>query len=370
MRACPSCSPRKISSDFFRNGRIPQRQRLVCLDTQWSAIEREDASAPATEVRPENLAYVIYTSGSTGKPKGVMVAHRNVANFFAGMDQRIGAEPPGVWLAVTSISFDISVLEIFWTLARGFKVVLQRREQRTSSAASKLPRKTSSQAVDFSLFYFASDESASGAEKYRLLLEGAKFADDHHFAAIWTPERHFHAFGGLYPNPSVTGAALAAITRRVQIRAGSVVLPLHDPLRVAEEWSVVDNLSGGRVAISFASGWNANDFVLSPDHFYDRKNRMLQGIDNVRALWRGGALSRTNGSNERVMVEIFPKPVQAELPVWLTAAGSVDTFRIAGEMGANVLTHLLGQDLKELAEKIACYRLAYTQAGHPGRGKV
>ena len=52
-----------------------------------------------------------------------MVEHRNVANFFTGMDGRIGAEP-GVWLAVTSLSFDISVLELFWTLARGFKVVL------------------------------------------------------------------------------------------------------------------------------------------------------------------------------------------------------------------------------------------------------
>jgi acyl-coenzyme A synthetase/AMP-(fatty) acid ligase/acyl carrier protein len=66
---------------------------------------------------------VIYTSGSTGKPKGVMIEHCNVVNFFAGMDRAIGAEP-GVWLAVTSISFDISVLELFWTLTRGFRVII------------------------------------------------------------------------------------------------------------------------------------------------------------------------------------------------------------------------------------------------------
>jgi amino acid adenylation domain-containing protein len=74
-----------------------------------------------------DLAYVIYTSGSTGKPKGVMVEHRNVLNFFAAMDQAIGGEP-GVWLAVTSVSFDISVLELLWTLTRGFTVVLHRDE--------------------------------------------------------------------------------------------------------------------------------------------------------------------------------------------------------------------------------------------------
>ncbi|MEM8933071.1 MAG: amino acid adenylation domain-containing protein, partial [Acidobacteriota bacterium] len=72
----------------------------------------------------EHLAYVIYTSGSTGVPKGVQVPHRSVVNFFVGMDERLGTGP-GTWLAVTTISFDISVLELLWTLSRGFEVVLQ-----------------------------------------------------------------------------------------------------------------------------------------------------------------------------------------------------------------------------------------------------
>ncbi len=70
------------------------------------------------------LAYTIYTSGSTGRPKGVMVPHRAVANLFAAMDERVGIDAAGVWLAVTSVSFDISVLEILWTLTRGFRVVI------------------------------------------------------------------------------------------------------------------------------------------------------------------------------------------------------------------------------------------------------
>ena len=82
------------------------------------------SSAPApSSAASHHLAYVLYTSGSTGKPKGVMLEHRNVVNFFAGMDLAIGSEP-GVWLAVTSVSFDISVLELLWTLTRGFTVVL------------------------------------------------------------------------------------------------------------------------------------------------------------------------------------------------------------------------------------------------------
>lgn len=314
-------------------------------------------------VEPHNLAYVIYTSGSTGQPKGVMVEHRNVVNFFAGMDAQISA--PGVWLAVTSLSFDISVLELCWTLARGFTVVIPAGD--VVSAISAAP---AAQDIDFSLFYFSSDAGRDGQSKYHLLLEGAKFADEHGFTAVWTPERHFHAFGGLYPNPAVTSAAIAAVTRNVQIRAGSVVLPLHHPVRVAEEWSVVDNISGGRVGISFAAGWQPDDFVLRPENFADAKQVMLRDVDVVRRLWRGEAVEMPGALGAPVAIQTLPRPVQAELPVWLTAAGNIETFETAGRMGASLLTHLLGQTIGELSEKIAAYRRAWKGAGHPGVGHV
>ncbi|HXO26080.1 MAG TPA: MupA/Atu3671 family FMN-dependent luciferase-like monooxygenase, partial [Thermoanaerobaculia bacterium] len=223
----------------------------------------------------------------------------------------------------------------------------------------------------FSLFYFGNYAAGRAADHYRLVLEGARFADRHDFSAIWTPERHFHEFGGLFPNPSVLSAAIAAGTERLQIRAGSVVLPLHDPLRVAEEWALVDNLSGGRVGVSFASGWHANDFVLNPGAYQDRQEVMRRGIDAVRRLWRGEALRLPSGAGSEVEVRIFPRPVQPELPIWVTAASSPDTFRLAGELGAGVLTHLLGHEEAELAAKIRVYRDAWRQAGHrSGEGRV
>ena len=223
--------------------------------------------------------------------------------------------------------------------------------------------------MDFSLFYFANDSAAEG-DRYRLLMEGAKFADAHGFTAVWTPERHFHPFGGLYPNPSVTSAAIASVTERVKIRAGSVVAPLHHPLRIAEEWSVVDNISGGRVGVSFASGWHANDYVLRPENYQDRRQLLTEYVQTVRSLWRGESASFTNGVGDPHDVRIFPPPVQKDLPVWVTSAGGVETFRAAGRLGAGVLTHLLDQDIDGLAVKLTEYRKALAERpdadGWPG----
>jgi amino acid adenylation domain-containing protein len=109
-----------------------QTAEVMVIDSglEFAAIEANRLERTAG---PHNLAYLMYTSGSTGTPKGVMVEHRNVVNFFAGMDRVVGTEP-GVWLSVTTISFDISVLELLWTLTRGFTVVVQAEEDKLIAA--------------------------------------------------------------------------------------------------------------------------------------------------------------------------------------------------------------------------------------------
>ncbi len=348
-------------------GGCPNRRKFLQLDTEKADIDRQSDAPPPTAVSADDLAYVLYTSGSTGEPKGVMVTHRNVANFFAAMTALDLQEPPGVWLAVTTISFDISVLELLWTLTRGFRVVIAPEQGQARTSVELLP--AGRPPMQFSLFYFECDEQQANRGKYDLVLEGARFAEEHQFAAVWTPERHFHPFGGLYPNPSVVMSAVAARTRRIGLRAGSVVLPLHHPVRVAEEWAVVDNLSGGRVGLAFASGSHPHDFVFAPEVYPDRKERLLGQIETVRSLWRGEPARLRSGNGEEVEVHIYPRPVQPELPVWLTAIG-LDSFRIAGERGYNVLSHLLFHDVRELTEKIVTYRQARRAAGHAGSGHV
>ncbi len=365
---------RLVLSDDALAGRLPATDaEVIRVDQRWPEIaaSSEEPVPAAAALTGSELAYVIYTSGSTGRPKGVQVPHRTVLNFFRGMDGAVGCGPGDTLLAVTSISFDISVLELFWPLARGGRTVVVGDEALAGlTAGSRLARRPA-RPLDLSLFYFADEHGDGQRDKYRLLLEGARYADRNGLKAVWTPERHFHAFGGLYANPSITNAALATLTDRVELRAGSVVLPLHNPIRVAEEWSMVDNLSGGRTGIAFASGWHADDFVFFPEKYADRKEIMERDIEVVRRLWRGEAVRARGGAGNDVEVRILPRPIQPELPVWITAAGSPETFRAAGRMGAGVLTHLLGQTYDEVAHKVRVYRAAREEAGlDPDTGTV
>jgi natural product biosynthesis luciferase-like monooxygenase protein len=225
--------------------------------------------------------------------------------------------------------------------------------------------------MKISLLYFANRDASDAAAQYRLLMDSARFADANGFEAVWVPERHFHPFGGAYPNPALAAAAVASVTSTLRVRAGSVVLPLNDVLRVAEDWMFVDNLSGGRVDLAFAAGWNANDFVLAPEAFPQRRTQLAGRIEDFRTLWRGGSLTRRNGRGDDVSVRVYPEPVQREPGLWLTASSSGRTFAAAGAGGFNVLTGMLFMSQEELSAKIGEYRRMRSEAGaDPDTGAV
>lgn len=219
--------------------------------------------------------------------------------------------------------------------------------------------------------FFSSIDHRS-TSKYRLLLDAAAFADEAGLCAVWTPERHFHEFGGLFPNPSVISAALAMVTKRLQLRSGSLISPLHNPVRIAEDWAIVDNLSSGRVAISFGSGWNVDDFIFFPERYDQRKTIMWQQIEVIKKLWRGRPVVQKNSYGKEVKISIYPRPIQKNLPVWITSGGNAGTFINAGMIGAHVLTHIVpGQSLETLASNIKQYRESLElNSFDPSQGKV
>lgn len=99
--------------------------RIICLDRDWPRIVQDGSVFPDNQLAsPEQLAYVIYTSGSTGRPKGVQISHRALSNLLTSMQARPGLESSDIWLATTTLSFDIAALELFLPLITGARVVL------------------------------------------------------------------------------------------------------------------------------------------------------------------------------------------------------------------------------------------------------
>ena len=212
--------------------------------------------------------------------------------------------------------------------------------------------------MKFSLFFFPSSVDQP-RRSYAGLSKLSVHADANGFHAIWLPERHFHAFGGLFPNPVVAAAWLASVTTRIGLRAGSVLLPLHNPVRVAEDWALVDNLSGGRVGMAVGSGWHADDFVLNPTGFDARREIAHTSLDVLRRLWRGEPVEMTGGSGEKKPVLTFPRPIQPELPIWITCTGTPSTYLTAASGGFGVLTYAVSQTFDELGKALSSYRAAF-----------
>lgn len=315
--------------------------------------------------RTEDLCCVLYDFSIKKNPPGVKISHANLSHFVAGTGDSLPVLPQDSILATTSLSSQKFLLEFCWPLCAGIEIQIHPPGDTITNLDQYVL--TEDLAMDFSLFFFAS-YNVTEDDKYKLLKETVKYGDKAGFSGVWTPERHFHEFGGLFPNPSVTSAALAMITEQITLRSGSVVSPLHDSIRIAEEWAVVDNLSHGRVELSFAPGWNFDDFTLSKEDYENRHAIMHEQIDTVKKLWSGGTQKRTNGIGKEIEIKTFPTPIQEELPIWVTAAGNENTFIKAGEIGANLLTHLLGQSIEELTRKIKLYRESYNKHGHSKNG--
>ncbi|GAA4929130.1 MupA/Atu3671 family FMN-dependent luciferase-like monooxygenase [Actinoplanes utahensis] len=215
-----------------------------------------------------------------------------------------------------------------------------------------------------SVFFFSSVDTGPSADRYDFVLRTTVLAEQLGFSAVWLPERHFHTFGGLYPNPAVLASALAVRTERIALRAGSVVAPLHHPARIAEDWAMVDALSNGRAGLSLATGWNPGDFVLGRGSFDDRRESTFATVDTLRALWSRAEVTFPV-SGKPVPVRTYPAPVSSDLPLWLTATSGPATYQEAARRGCRVLTGYLQQEPAAVAANIREYRDTY-QPYRPG----
>jgi len=155
--------------------------RRICIDTEASDIGAENDVALEQLAKPENLAYVIFTSGSTGKPKGVMLSHKNVFNFLQSMAKEPGMKATDRLLAVTTLSFDIHVLELYMPLLLGATVIIA--GQHDTSDGQKLLRLLHDNDVNImqatpSTWRLLSTEGWAGGKGFKVLCGGEAFPPD------------------------------------------------------------------------------------------------------------------------------------------------------------------------------------------------
>lgn len=162
------------------------------------------------------------------------------------------------------------------------------------------------------------------AELYRTAIEMAEWADQRGFDTVQFSEHHGSPDGYL-PSPIVLASAIAARTKRIKIRFGVILLPLHDPLRLAEDLAVLDIVSNGRLTVAFGAGYAAHEFEMFGVALQNRVRLIGEGIDTIKQAWTGEPFLY-RGRRARVT----PTPVQKPRPpIWLGGSSPAAARRAA-----------------------------------------
>ena len=220
----------------------------------------------------------------------------------------------------------------------------------------------------YGLFYLPSSlpaTRAEGAERFRTIVEQVIFGEQLGFDAVWLAEHHFHSFAGIFSSPPVIGAAIAQRTSKMRIGTAVLLLPYHNPLRVAEDYATLDCLSNGRVNFGIGHGfvkWEALTFGIPLDELRDR---FQENLDIVLRAWSEPKLNHKSRLHDYANVEVWPRPVQEPYPtVWMAATTTLESFELAGRYGFHMMLIPFLNDVEDLRRKVEAFLAARRAAGH------
>lgn len=171
--------------------------------------------------------------------------------------------------------------------------------------------------------------------RFDAMLRQAELAEELGYDVLWAHEHH--AGAAMYPSPLMTLAALASRTRRIGLETNMLLLPLHHPLRVAEDGAMVDVLSGGRLRLGVSAGYAEADLRAFAVPAGERAGRMRDGLTLIRAVWTGEHVNLENSLSQLADFTMFPRPVQQPAPP-IFVGGTVDAaIRRAARLGDELL---------------------------------
>ena len=199
---------------------------------------------------------------------------------------------------------------------------------------------------------------------YEELTEMVRLADATGWDRAWLSEHHFHYYGGASPNPSVLLTAWARETKQIRLGPGISLLPLHNPLHVAEDYALLDQLSGGRLDFGIGRGYLPHEFDGHTVDGDDASGRREEAFEIITRAWAGETFSYDGAHFSFPKLNLHPTPLQNPVPIWVACSRTQDSFEWTGQNGFHIMMNQYPQSPAETQERFQWYLDAWDQAGH------
>jgi len=187
---------------------------------------------------------------------------------------------------------------------------------------------------------------------------------------VWLGEIHFNPIRSVSSAPLALASFIAARTRRIRIGMAVQVLPLGHPLRIAEEAATVDQISEGRFDFGIGRSGSPRAYDVLGVPYGESQDRFEECLTIILEAWKGERFSYHGRHYHFDNVLVGPRPYQLPHPPLRMAANSKETFLVVARLGLPLFVGLRDLDIPELRLRIADYRAAWREAGHPGEGDV
>ena len=178
----------------------------------------------------------------------------------------------------------------------------------------------------------------STAEYFSLALGLSERADQLGYSSVKTVEHYFHDYGGHSPNPIVLLSAIAARTKRIRLITGAVIPAFNNPIKLAGELAMLDNISNGRLDAGFGRAFIPKEFDVFNVSMDESRPRFEEGIDIITRLWTEERVSFDGKFHKFHDVRLMPRPFQKpHPPIWIAAVATKDSFVWAGRHGYHIM---------------------------------
>lgn len=221
--------------------------------------------------------------------------------------------------------------------------------------------------MKFGIFWLGSSPHRQYKQTYDEILEQVEYAEELGYDSIWLTEHHRSEYG-TFPSPAVMAGAIAQRTSKIRIGIGVSILPFQNPVRIAEEWAMVDVLSNGRLYFGAGRGYQPREFEVMRADINTSREVFIESLDVILGLWAtpdGEMFSHHGEYFDFTDIEALPRPIQNPVPVWV-AAVSPSTFGLVAERDLQVITGPGLQSLDKLKEgNIAAARVLIEHGRDP-----